>query len=84
MTNLNSYTIDNHLYRLGDEYLFGQDQLKIEAITNIAETVFFFCSKKNGKFTIRINPERIVSAEITPINAMVFHHNVKAIMEEQQ
>lgn len=83
MTNLNSYTIDNHLYRLGDEYIFGKDQLKIESIVSIVDHVFFFCSKKDGKFTINVTQTRIVAPEIVPINAMIFHHNVKAIMEEQ-
>jgi hypothetical protein len=84
MTNLNSYTIENHLYRIGDEYLFGRDQLKIESIISIIDTVFFFCSKKESKFTIRITTNRTVASDIMPINAMVFHHNIKAILEEQQ
>ena len=84
MTNLNSYTIENHLYRIGDEYLFGQDQLKIESIISVIDTVFFFCSKKESKFTIRVTSDRMVACDIVPINSMVFHHNVKAIMEESQ
>jgi len=50
MTNLNSYTIENYLYKLGNEYSLNQDTMKIESIINVNNTIFFFCSKKEGFF----------------------------------
>ena len=84
MTNLNSYTIQNHLYKLGDVYTFHTDQLKIEAMISVLDTVYFFCSKVNGKFTLRIGENNSVVTDIVPINSMIFHHNAKLSLEKPQ
>lgn len=84
MTNLNSYTIENHLYRLGDTYTFHTEQLKIEAMISVLDTVYFFCSKVNGKFTLRIGENKSVTTGIVPINSMIFHHNAILSLEKPQ
>ena len=55
MTNLNSYTIENYLYKIGDTLKLGKDTLKIESIVSINDTVFFFCSKLAGHFHSRVS-----------------------------
>lgn len=84
MTNLNSYTIENHLYRIGDIYTFYNDTLKIESIVSVLDTVYFFCSRVNGKFTLRIAEDKTVSTGITAINSLIFHHNTKLLVEKTQ
>mgnify|MGYP000046783571 CR=1 FL=1 len=84
MTNLNSYTIENSLYRLGDTYTFYNDTLKIESIVSVLDTVYFFCSRINGKFTLRIAENKSVVTGITAINSLIFHHNSRLLVEKTQ
>jgi hypothetical protein len=80
MTNLNSYTIENHQYRLGDLYMFANEELKIESIINVNDSVFFFCSKTSGTFGIKVGPVTTVQSAIMPIHCLVFHNRVKLTM----
>jgi hypothetical protein len=77
MTNLNSYTIENYQYRVGDSYMFGNEELKIESIMNVNDSVFFFCSKTVDNFLIKIGPVTTVQCSIMPIHCLVFHNRVK-------
>lgn len=76
MTNLNSYTIENHLYTVGNEYLLKNETLKIESVIKVNDSVFFFCSKKEGLFPVRISETKSVTSTVVPINALVFHNLV--------
>lgn len=77
MTNLNSYTIDNHLYRVGDEYTIGPDTLKIELIMSVLDSVFFYCTKKNNEdFKMTVSRNTSVTSKTIPIFSMVFHHRL--------
>jgi len=77
MTNLNTYTIENHLYRIGDTLQLGRDTLKIESIINVNDVVFFFCSKVNGNFAIRVSENIMISLPISPMPALLYHHHAK-------
>ena len=77
MTNLNSYTIENHLYTLGDTLKLGKDTLKIESIVSINDTVFFFCSKTGGHFHSRLSENIMISLSISAMPALLFHHHAK-------
>lgn len=76
MTNLNSYTIENYLYKVGNEYYLEKQTMKIEAIILVNETVFFFCSKKEGNFNARVSETKSISSSIVSVNALVFHNLV--------
>ena len=76
MTNLNSYTIENYLYKLGNEYSLNQDTMKIESIINVNNTIFFFCSKKEGFFQAKISETKSIASTIIPVNALIFHNLV--------
>lgn len=76
MTNLNSYTIENHLYTVNNEYLLKNETMKIESIISVNDVVFFFCSKKEGLFLSRVSETKSVTSTIVPVNAMVFHNLV--------
>jgi hypothetical protein len=77
MTNLNSYTIGNHLYRVGDEYTIGPDTFKIEVIINVLDSVFFYCTKKNNEdFNMTVSRNTSVTSKTIPIFSMVFHHRL--------
>lgn len=84
MTNLNSYTIENHLYRLGDTITIDKDLVKIETIVSINDVVFFFCSKSNGYFVSRISSEKTIALGITAIPALIFHHYAKSFVADNQ
>lgn len=77
MTNLNSYTIDNYLYRIGDTLKLGRETLKIESIMSVNDVVFFFCSKIGGNFAIRISEDVMISLPISAMPALSFHHYSK-------
>ena len=76
MTNLNSYTIENYLYKVGNEYYLEKQTMKIEAIVLVNETVFFFCSKKEGNFNARVSETKSISSSIVSVNALIFHNLV--------
>lgn len=76
MTNLNSYTIENHLYTVNNEYLLRNETMKIESIISVNDVVFFFCSKKEGLFLSRVSETKSITSTIVPVNAMVFHNLV--------
>lgn len=76
MTNLNSYTIENHLYTVSNEYSLKNETMKIESIISVNDVVFFFCSKKEGLFLSRVSETKSVASKIVPVNAMVFHNLV--------
>jgi|694.fasta_scaffold14920_19 hypothetical protein len=77
MTNLNSYTIDNYLYKIGDTLKLGKDTLKIESIVSINDTVFFFCSKLGGHFHSRVSENITISLSMSAMPALLFHHHAK-------
>lgn len=77
MINLNSYTIQNYLYKIGDTTTIGKETMKIESIVNINENVFFFCSKTSGYFILNISEGVSLAMTITPIHALSFHHHAK-------
>lgn len=76
MTNLNSYIIDNHIYSLNESYQLGKDMVKIVMITNINETIFFFCEKENGVYIAHIDQTIQVEMKTIPVNALVFHKTI--------
>lgn len=77
MTNLNSYTIAEHLYTIGNQYVMGSTTFKIESIINVNDTVFFFCSRIGEKtHTVRVTSTVLVETPITPIHSLIFHHRV--------
>lgn len=78
MTNLNSYSIENYQYRLGDTLTINKDLVKIESIVSVNNVVFFFCSKSNGYFMSRVSSDKTIALEITPIPALIFHHYSKS------
>lgn len=77
MINLNSYTIENYLYKIGDTAKLGKETMKIEAIVNINENVFFFCSKISGIFILNISKDVSLALSTSPIHALSFHHHNK-------
>jgi hypothetical protein len=77
MTNLNSYTIDNYLYKIGDTLKLGKDTLKIVSIVSINDTVFFFCSKLGGHFHSRVSENITISLSMSAMPALLFHHHAK-------
>jgi len=76
MTNLNSYIIDNHIYSLNESYQLGKYKVKIVMITNINETIFFFCEKENGVYIAHIDQTIQVEMKTIPVNALVFHKTI--------
>jgi hypothetical protein len=76
MTNLNSYSIQNYLYKVGSEYIFDKQTMKIESIIMVLDTVFFFCSKPDSQFYTKISATDRITSNIMPINALVFHNFV--------
>ena len=76
MTNLNSYIIDNHLYKVGNVYLLQNETMNIESIINVNGSVFFFCSKTEGSFMTKVSQTKSIVSTIMPINAIVFHNLV--------
>lgn len=76
MTNLNSYIIDNHIYSLNESYQLGKDMVKLVMITNINETIFFFCEKENGVYIAHIDQTIQVEMKTIPVNALVFHKTI--------
>jgi hypothetical protein len=84
MTNLNTYTIDNYLYRIGDTLKLGRETLKIESIMSVNDVVFFFCSKVNGNFAIRISEDVMISLPISPMPALSFHHHSKLSLTNKE
>ncbi len=73
MINLNSYIIDNHIYSLNESYQLGKDMVKLVMITNINETIFFFCEKENGVYIAHIDQTSQIEMKTIPVNALVFH-----------
>ena len=76
MINLNSYIIDNHIYSLNQDYQFGKELVKIVMITNVNDTIFFFCEKQDGLFFAQIDETNAIQMKIVPINALIFHNKV--------
>lgn len=76
MINLNSYIIDNHIYSLNESYQLGKDMVKIVMITNINETIFFFCEKENGVYIAHIDQTSQIEMKTIPVNALVFHKTI--------
>lgn len=84
MTNLNSYSIENYQYRLGDTITIDKDLVKIESIVSVNDVVFFFCSKSNGYFMSRVSSDKTIALGITPIAALIFHHYAKSLIANNQ
>jgi hypothetical protein len=78
MINLNSYNVDNHVYSLNENYQLGKDLVKIVMITNINDTIFFFCEKQDGVFLGRVDQTTSIEMKTIPVNALIFH---KAILK---
>ena len=76
MTNLNSYIIDNHIYSLNESYQLGKDLVKIVMITNINDSIFFFCEKEIGVYLAYINQTTSLEMKTIPVNALVFHKTI--------
>jgi len=76
MTNLNSYTVDNHVYSLNQNYQLGKDLVKLVMITNINDTIFFFCEKQDGVYLGHIDQTTSIEMKTIPVNALVFHRNM--------
>lgn len=76
MINLNSYIIDNHIYSLNESYQLGKDMVKLVMITNINETIFFFCEKENGVYIAHIDQTSQIEMKTIPVNALVFHKTI--------
>lgn len=84
MINLNTYLIENQLYSIGDTLIMGNDTIKIESIINVNETVFFFCSKLNGQFSMKIDSNTTLFISISPMPALSFHHLHKRMLAQNQ
>lgn len=76
MTNLNSYTVDNHVYSLNENYQLGKDLVKLVMITNINDTIFFFCEKQDGVYLAHIDQTTSIEMKTIPVNALVFHRSI--------
>lgn len=50
--------------------------VKIVMITNINETIFFFCEKENGVYIAHIDQTIQVEMKTIPVNALVFHKTI--------
>jgi hypothetical protein len=84
MTNLNSYSIENYQYKLGDTITIDKDLVKIESIISVNDVVFFFCSKSNGYFVSRVSSDKTIALGITPMPALIFHHYAKSLIANNQ
>ena len=76
MTNLNSYIVDNHVYSLNEDYQLGKDLVKLVMITNINDTIFFFCEKQDGVFLGRVDQTTAIEMKTIPVNALIFHKTI--------
>lgn len=84
MTILNAYTIENYLYNIGDTLMMGNDTVKIESIVNVNGTVFFFLSKSNGYFSVKVSQDTTIAVAISPMPALLFHHHNKLLLEKSK
>ncbi len=76
MINLNSYNVDNHVYSLNENYQLGKDLVKLVMITNVNDTIFFFCEKQDGVFLGRVDQTTSIEMKTIPVNALVFHRSI--------
>lgn len=77
MTNLNSYTIGEYLYNVGNQYVIGNNTLKIEAIINVNSDVYFICSRVGqSTFDVKVSFTTHITVSTTPIHSLMFHHRV--------
>lgn len=76
MINIDSYNIEGHLYKVGDEYVLDADPLKIVGIVSINNTVFFFCERLNKPAVVKIDENSSVLVNTHAVNSIIFHKRV--------